>query len=556
MGYNPPVAGCPPRCGPRAQDSLPELDLPPRRRAFDTRAALGLCGLSGVLLALCFPRAGLWQLAWFGLVPWLVALRLANGWGALLGSWLAGFAFFGIVLYWLWLFGWTVWALACLLLGITWLLWGLCVRWTGRFGPTARIVGAAVLWCGIEWARGLGQFGFTWGWLGYSQSPSLALMAVARVGGTLLVSLLIVLTNSALAELFVSAARREGALRPLVRTATLMIPILAVVLGAKVWGKHEPEGAGASLRVAIVQGSAHGPLRAEQVNVPLSEEERRRTLEIYEALTREAANDRPGIVVWPESVLPSMPDQDPLVAESVGRATQASKAWLLAGGPYFDESGRRFNAVYVFAPNGNLVTRYEKVQLVPFGEYVPGREWLPFLDRYHVRETDFSAGAVHHLLQAGTVSIGPMICFESIFPQIGWELQRKGAQVVVIVTNDAWFGNTSAAAQHRQIAVLRAVETNRWVVRAASTGISSFIAPDGRVVSEAGLYEQAVLCEEIGLPDEELPDRSFGQTFSWLMLYLSVGYVIAPAALRRRRRRSRVARPPAPRRPRGRASLR
>ncbi len=499
---------------------------------------------------------GLWQLAWFGLVPWLVALRLAGRWGSVLGSWLAGFVFFGIVLYWLWLFGWTVWALACFLLALTWLLWGLCVRWTGSFGPTARVLGAAVLWCGIEWARGLGQFGFTWGWLGYSQSPSPALMAVARVGGTLLVSLLIVLTNSTLAELVVSAARRESALRALVRTAALMILIGAVILGAKVSRKHEPEGPGASLRVAIVQGSAHGPLRAEQVNVPLSDEERRRTLDTYEALTKKAADARPGIVVWPESVLPSMPDQDPLVAESVGRATRASKAWLLAGGPYFDESGRRFNAVYVFAPSGNLVTRYDKVQLVPFGEYVPGREWLPFVDRYHVRETDFIAGAVHHLLQAGTVSIGPMICFESIFPQIGWELQRKGAQVIVVITNDAWFGHTSAAAQHRQIAVLRAIETNRWVVRAASTGISSFIAPDGRVVSEAGLYDQAVLCEEIDLPDEESPGRSLGQTFSWLMLYLSTGYVIAAAALRPRRRRRRVARHPAPRRPRGRAGPR
>lgn len=530
--------------------------LPARGKTLHTAASLALSVLSGVLLALCFPRIGFWPLAWVGLVPWLVALRVASGRAAVLGSWLAGLAFFGILLYWLGLFGWTVWALACLALGLTYLAWGLAVRWLGRLGPTLRTLGAALVWCGIEWARGLGQFGFTWGWLGYSQSPALPLMALAHLGGTLSLSFLIVLTNSALAEMVLAVARRERVVLAATRTLIILAFIGAIPLGARQWARDPGGPADSRLKVAIVQGSSHGPLRAEQVNVPLTEEERRRTLEIYESLTRQAAEERPGIVVWPESVLPDMPDRDPLVAESVSRAASHSKAWLLAGGPCFDDSGRRLNSAYLFAPGGSLIARYDKVQLVPFGEYVPGRRWLPLLDRYHVRETDFSAGVLHHLLQAGTVSIGPMICFESIFPQIAWRLEGKGAQMLIIITNDAWFGHTAAAAQHRQIAVLRAVETGRWVVRAASTGISCFIAPDGRIVSEAGLYERAVLCQEMSLPPPTGRRSSFGPLFSWLMLYLSLACLIAPAVVRRARRGARGAPRRARRRPREQAAPR
>ena len=149
-----------------------------------------------------------------------------------------------------------------------------------------------------------------------------------------------------------------------------------------------------------------------------------------------------------------------------------------------------------------------------------------------------------------------MICFESIFPQISWSLVRKDAQVLIIITNDAWFGRTAAAAQHRQIAVLRAVEANRWVVRAASTGLSCFIAPDGRIVSQAGLFEKAVLSQEIQLAAERSGGESPGLLFGWVMLFLSIAYAIAPAALPRRRPKARAARRSAGPRPPGRAAPR
>ena len=516
--------------------------LLPGRRTLSLRGALALCALSGALLALCFPPVGLWPLAWVALVPWLAALWLAGRWGALLGSWVGGFLFFGCLLYWLNLFGASVWFLACFVLSVSLVVWGAAVRWTGRLTPGARIAAAAALWCGVEWARGLGQFGFTWGWLGYSQSPAEFVLPVARAAGTLGISFLVVLVNAALTDLLVGAGEGPSRVRRLVRGAVVAGVVALCLLGAGRWAARQGGPRGVGVRVAVIQGSAHGPLRSEEVNVPLTREQVRRTMETYETLTERAAEGRPALIVWPESVLVGAPEEDPMVAEWVARAAGGANAWLVAGGPYHDEAGSIYNSAYLYAPTGNLVARYDKVQLVPFGEYVPWREWLPWVERYHVREVDFAAAPVHRLLQAGTMTLGPMICFESSFPQIGWHLVRRGAQVLVVITNDAWFGHTAAAAQHRQIAVLRAVETNRWVVRGASTGISSIIRPDGKIVAEAGLYESDVLSAEIRLAAAEPGERLTAPLFCWAIFYLAIALAIAPAAVPAGGRRDRAAR--------------
>ncbi len=507
------------------------------------RGTLIVCGLSGALLALAFPRPGWWPLAWVALAPWLVAIRLSTGGAALLGSWLGGFVFFGVLLYWLGLFGVSVWAVACLILGFALCLWGAGVRRMGKLSPTARVVGAAALWCGIEWARGLGRFGFTWGWLGYSQSPALWVLPVARLGGTVGLSFLIVAVNAAIAEAVVSAQRKEPAGRRLARLGAACAMVALIVFGAGQWVAHRGRLRGGQVMVSVIQGSATGPLRPEQVNVPQSADELARTRQIYTELTAEAARQRPVLVVWPESVLPTDPDSDPAVAEWVARSARLAHAWLLAGGPYTDRQGRQFNSAYLYAASGNQVARYDKVQLVPFGEYVPWRRRLSFVERYHVRETDFAAGAVHRVLQAGIMAIGPMICFESTFPEISYDLTRRGAQVLVVMTNDAWFQRTAAAAQHRQIAVLRAVETNRWVVRAASGGISSIISPQGKIVAEAGLFERKVLSHEIALGAAGAHPRGIGIAVGWAMVFMAVAFLIAPGALPRRSRAGRGTRP-------------
>ena len=527
-------------------------------RTLSLRGSLTLCFLSGAMLFLCFPPVGWWPLAWVALVPWLLSVRTSSRLGTALGSWLAGFVFFGGLLYWLYLFGVSVLLIVAVLLGMVMMVYGLLARWVGRLAWAPRVLGTATVWCGLEWARGLGQYGFTWGWLAYSQSPALPMLSVARLTGALGLSFLIALCNAAAAEVLAAPMRRPpgpGSSPAIAAARGLAVWVLVALCigGARLYARRRPPtaapGDAASVRVAVIQGSAHGPLRPEQVNVPLSHSEQRADVATYLALTAEAARRHPALVVWPESALPGAPEGNPWIATEVSGAARLSGAWLLAGGPYVDRRGRTANSAYLYSPTGNQIARYDKVQLVPFGEYVPARDSLPFLGRYHVREEDFAAGAVHTVLQAGTIALGPMICFESTFPMISWHLANSKAQILVVITNDAWFGRTAAAEQHQQIAVMRAVETGRWVVRAASTGISSIISPDGKVVAEAGLFRPAVLTADIKLITASQTGPRFGPAVAWGLMGLAIAFVIAPAAGPRRKRGAREA-PPKSRPPR------
>lgn len=506
-------------------------------RSLSSRGTLILCVLSGLLLSLAFPPAGWWPLAWVALVPWLAALRTGARFSTFVGSWLGGMAFFGALLYWLHLFGLSVWLLVMLLLGATLAIWGLCVRRLGHFRPATRLLGTAVLWCGVEWARGLGPYGFTWGWLGYSQSPALPLLSFARYAGTLGLSFLIVLANASLAEVLVAVIRRNAPAAALGRAVLGCSLVAALLGGASLRARSHLPGSAPEVRVAVIQGSDHGPLTVQDVNVALTAEEQAHTLDVYEALMLKAAAQQPSLVIWPESILASDPEDDPQTAARMGKIVRRANVWLLTGGLATDDRGRPVNAAYLYAPSGNVVARYDKVQLVPFGEYVPMRERLPFIKRYHVREQDFVAGVAHTVLQAGTIPVGPSICFESTFPSISWELVGRGAQVLVIITNDSWFGRTAAAAQHHQIAVLRAVESGRWVLRAASTGISSIISPEGKIVAQAGLYHPAVLTAEVPLLSNRPAGVRLGPLFGWGILMFSLAFVIAPWARRQGERR-------------------
>lgn len=506
-------------------------------RSLSLGGTIALCLLSGALLSLAFPPLGIWPLAWIALVPWLAALRAGTRFGAFLGSWLAGSVFFGALLLWLQLFGVSVWLLVAVLLGLGLMIWGLCVRGVNRLRPAARVLGAAVLWTGFEWLRGLGAFGFTWGWLGYSQSPAIPLLPIARYAGVLALSFLIVLVNTSLAEVLAALIRRQAPSAAVGR-AVLGCAVAAMALGgAGLRARGEPVSSGRTIRAAVIQGNEHGPLTTKEVNNPTSAAEQQRTLDTYQSLTREVSSRHPVLVVWPESVLATPPESDPHLAARLSTIVRSNSTYLLAGGPYLDETGRLANSVYLYAPIGTLLSRYDKVQLVPFGEYVPARKHLPFIRRYHVRQQDFVAGTSHRVLQAQSVTIGPMICFESTFPQIAWELVGKGAQVLVVITNDSWFGRTAAPAQHQQMAVLRAVETDRWVLRAASTGISSIIAPDGQVVKRAGLYQPAALTADVALISKPAPSVHWGPIFAWTMVGLSGLYIIAPPFARGKRSR-------------------
>jgi apolipoprotein N-acyltransferase len=234
------------------------------------------------------------------------------------------------------------------------------------------------------------------------------------------------------------------------------------------------------------------------------------------------------LIVWPESALPGDLLANPWLKSEISRFARDNRAYLLLGG-YHDaddseaEVGyREYNGAYLVSPDGKLTSKYYKVHLVPFGEFVPGRDWLPFINSYHIQDVDRSPGTGYNTMDAAFGRLGTMICFESTFPAIGREFASRGAGALVVLTNDSWFGKTAAAAQHHQFSVLRAVETRRYVVRAATTGISSVITPDGRVIRSVGLGKSAVIYGRIAMIKGETIFVRFGDWFVYLCMVIVV----------------------------------
>jgi apolipoprotein N-acyltransferase len=455
-----------------------------------------LCISSGLLLILSFPRFGIVPCAWIALVPWLLVMRRVSFKNALLCSLVFGFVFFAGLLYWVALFGYLPWILLALFQALFIIAAGLGIWLLRNLRSGWRILGTAAIWTIFEWLRGQGIFGFTWGWLGYSQSSMPNLIQMAAFTGVPGITFLMVLHNAALAE--VVSPFKKPILRRLLPLALIWMLFVAVVLlGAVHHSAAETRIQDApTLRVAIIQPNFKMP-QPNELTQPWSQRDAVADFAKFKAMTRQAAAAHPDLIIGPESAMSWSLDTEDAAFPKVSELAREAKTWLLLGSPYQDEARNTYNSAYLFSPGGKIAARYDKVQLVPFSEFVPGRKWLPGIRHYPVREFDFAAGKSFEPISMNSQKLGVAICFESIFPRISRALVNKGAEFLVIITNDGWFGQTAAAAQHRQMAVFRAVETRAWVARAAASGISCFIAPSGRIVKEIGLQKKGIISAEI-----------------------------------------------------------
>jgi apolipoprotein N-acyltransferase len=229
-----------------------------------------------------------------------------------------------------------------------------------------------------------------------------------------------------------------------------------------------------------------------------------RAIDRYETLSLQAKRSHPALVVWPETVIPTPLNDSDTLRIRFSQLARTLDAELVVGTNFVTPSGA-FNVLYFFAPDGGLDAIYRKRQLVPFAEHLPFApllSWIPL-----TREiSNFSQGASSGIVAPGGVRIGPIICWESAFSGLFTGDVHDGADAFIIATDDAWFGVTAGPYQHAQIAQMRALETGRWIVRAASTGVSGIIAPDGRYTAQSTLDEQAVVTGKIGLPAQTVYD--------------------------------------------------
>ncbi|WP_103512151.1 apolipoprotein N-acyltransferase [Streptomyces sp. SM13] len=456
------------------------------------RGAVAL--LAGALPALAFPAPGLWWFAYGALVPWLLLIRTARSpRRAALDGWIGGIGFVIAVHHWLMPSLHVFIVLLAALLGLLWAPWGLLVsRLLGGSPSVPRAVAAVVVvpsgWLMIELVRSWEGLGGPWGLLGASQWEVSPALRVASVGGVWLVSLLVLAVNTGVALLIAVPAART--------TAGVLLVVCALSVTAMWAWAPRPTGDG-TVRIAVVQpGVVEGPGSVA------------RRLDRGEELTRSLAGRGVDLVVWGESSIGAGAWQSPETARRLAELSRRVGADLLVNvdARQTDGSGRSgiFKSAVLVGPDGPTGDRYDKMRLVPFGEYVPARSllgWATSVGKAAGEDRLRGDRQVVMTLPDGDrgLRVGPLVCFESAFPDMSRRLVRDGAQVLVAQSATSTFQDSWAPAQHASLGALRAAENGRPMVHATLTGISAAYGPRGERVGRP-LGTDASAAEVFDLP--------------------------------------------------------
>jgi apolipoprotein N-acyltransferase len=349
---------------------------------------------------------------------------------------------------------------------------------------TYKLVWFAGSWLVCEWFRSeIHVLGLGWHLLAYSQSFYPRMIQCANLVGAYGLSFFIALANACL----FLAWELKADPKQIVRSRVFGVLFLAVPLLVLAYGYyclHQPVGRGEQLRIGLVQSNIPEDIKWRP-------EAKDRILEIQEKLTQLASFDAPDLTVWPEASFPGYFNRDPESAK-IRELAVSTKTPILVGSPHYERAGVYYNSAYLVRGLEGDEVRYDKMRLVPFGEYVPFKfmfGWLmPLADAFGVG--DFSAGTTYRLFRLyDDIAFGTLICFEDIFPRLAQEYVKRGAKFLVVMTNDSWFGRTAAPYQHLAASIFRAVENGVPVVRAANTGVSALISSQGLVTQRVSSAE-------------------------------------------------------------------
>ena len=519
----------------------------PRLRPVVRRVAL--VASYALLTTLSQPRYSLHLLGWVALVPLLFLLDdVATPKRAARLGWVAGFASFLGIIGWLYIigqytgvglpWGWVVAGFGAVMLAAYLALYvalfsALVVTLLPRQG-VRYVLGVPVLWVFCEWLRSWIITGFPWGGLGYTQWNNALVAQFASLGGVPLISLLVACVNGAIANKLRRLPDRSAVFRD-------ALPAVFGLLFAVIYGivslMTQPTAVG-SFRVAVVPGNIAQRERWDRPS--LSD-----NLTHYLTLMERAAEHEPDVIVLPETsvLMPYLSESD---RERFLAFSRAHHMPVLFGSPLFYRSGETRigrNAAILLDSNGDTVGEYYKQHLVPYGEYIPFRQYLPkFIADSWIGVADWVPGEESVVLRLNLgdadLRLGVPICFESVFADISRDFVRKGANVLAVLTNDGWYEGTSAIPQHNAFSVFRAKEGRRWVVRAANRGISCFISPSGQMLPDRVLPRDpdGIIVASIPLLEGGTPYAAMGDWAS----YLAIAATLAMATVAIRKRRALV----------------
>lgn len=488
--------------------------------------------VSGLLLTGAFPNLDLSWLAWFALVPLFYSIAQSEPGNSFRLGFICGITHYLTLMYWLahtmTSYGGLSYFVAIPILFLltaylslfpavfVWIL-AIC-----RPAPLVSLLLIPSFWAGLEFIRSFFLSGFPWELLGYSQYRLLPLIQMADITGPYGISFLIVTVNTAGTLAVVCQLKRKWFGHHVsVKLVSFAVFACAVVAGT-VWmyGNYRIRYLDAAMET-----SPQRTIAAIQGNIPQDVKWdphfQKATIHRYVELSNKVWAVQPDLIVWPESATPFYLYNHPVLTKMVTAGIQTAGTDFLIGSPSFEgrnESARFYNSAYLIDPSGRPLDKYDKAHLVPFGEYVPFKKYLPFLGKIVAQVGDFHAGPVGRTMPWNEQQLGVLICYELIFPELGRKQVQNGATLLVNLTNDAWYGRTSAPYQHFSTAVFRAVETKRTLVRAANTGISGFIDPLGRIQQKSPLFEPAAIQQSVHLMKDKTIYTQVGDLFAIICL--------------------------------------
>jgi len=490
----------------------------------------------GVLLVLSFPTFDLFPLAWLALAPLLVVLYDMPKKEAFRAGLLFGLVYFFGTVYWIYHSIHYYGSISLIpSIAIVFLLSLYLSLYTAAFCSLYSMIirktdlpalfVAPVLWTALELLRSYALSGFPWSSLGYSQYRFVVFIQSADIIGVYGISFLVVAFNGAVADFFIM--RRRVIERPLysrIYTFAGWI-ILAIVLITDIgYGFYRlyQQRPGSSINVAVIQGNIEQDRKWDPAY-------QKYVIDVYKGLTTEATRHEPAargvdLVVWPETAIPFFFRTDKALTEDLVSYQKGIDSYLLFGSVLMKNEPRESysNSTVLLTKDGTVSYIYDKIHLVPFGEYVPLRNVLFFINKLVVGVGDYIPGDSYIRAITPFGSFATPICYEIAFPGMVRKFYVKGGDFIVTVTNDAWFGSTSGPYQHFSIAVFRAVENRKPVIRAANTGISGFIDSSGRILEATSLFSRTALKAELQTDRTLTFYSKYGDLFSCLSIIVSV----------------------------------
>jgi len=489
-----------------------------------------LASISGLLMPLAFPNFNLSFIVWFALVPLIIAVFKSSPAKGLLLSTITGTVFHLGLVYWVTIsmtsYGKLPLAISILVLILFSFVLSIFISipiclscYVKKHLNFSFLLTLPLFWTSSEYIKSWFLTGFPWENLGYSQFNVLPVIQIADITGVYGITFIIVFANCTLFCLLNALATDK---KIPYRELSALSLLLAITI---LYGQNRlnllDKNQGSPIKISLVQPNI-------PQDVKWDPEYLTKTLEKLAYLSVKSSPDKPDIVIWPESATPFFFQADEMHKKTVGKIVKKINAYLLLGSPSWEIVSVKpqfFNSAFLISPENNIKGKYNKIHLVPYGEYIPLKLLFPFIDKMVEGIGDFASGNIVKNLSIPSSPFAAIICYEIIFPDLVRRFVKEGAGFIVNITNDAWFGATSAPYQHLSMCSFRAVENRRYVARAANTGISAFISPDGQIFKQTKIFTDDCLTGIIYKRTDKTFYTLYGDMFAFICTFLSLLFI-------------------------------